>query len=283
MVTRADLALLLLLPVFSLSTFAAPQIAYEQPLEGFAWPTREIPVVVEKSPEYARNAVVQAMQSWNLAQTWFSDTYQIPTRSYRFVEVDRVGQSYVGVFFNQTQTRDDWGYTWYNYWPDSSGVFYEITVSISLDLTLWSGRSLSALELQALTTHEFGHALGLDHTTFSETDLMHHLSPNHVVTAPSTLNLYALSLLSLVTSRDNMPRTPVILAKNIAYETPPESAIPEMQSPPIVLVLALGIAIAVLSRRKPRSFARDQILARADQFERGIVKWFSKLEVRAHF
>jgi hypothetical protein len=229
-------------------TFTIWRPTYDQPLEGFAWPTREIPVIVESSPDYARNAVLSAMQNWNLAQTWFADTYRLSSRPYRLVEVTQVGESYIRVYFNQTQTRDDWGYTWYNYWWDSSGVFYKITVSISLDLTLSSGRSLSAQELKALAAHELGHALGLGHTTFSETDLMNHYSPGQGVTVPSTLNLYALALLSLVTSRNNMPTTPVTLTTSIPYLTPPESAIPEMSSPAIALTLAMVIVILITSR-----------------------------------
>lgn len=103
---------------------------------GFAWSTREIPVIVERSPEYARNAVLSAIQNWNLAQTWFSDTYRVSSRPYRLIEVAQVGESYIKISFNQTQTRDDWGYTWFQYWWDASGVFYKINVSISLDLTL---------------------------------------------------------------------------------------------------------------------------------------------------
>jgi len=247
-----SVAAIAVLLVLSLTRTAFSTEVCEQPLYGFAWPTREIPVVVEKSPEYARKAVLDAMRIWNLAQTWFSDTYRIPSRPYRFIEVEQLGQSYVKVFFNQTQTREDWGWTKFRYWNDSSGVFYKITVSISLDLALWSGRSLTVVELQALATHEFGHALGLNHTTFSKRDLLNHYSPGYNITVPSTLNLYALAALSMITSKNEIPKDPVKLPEDIPYMTPLEAAIPEMRFPTTVLSVLLGITILVAGHHNAR-------------------------------
>jgi hypothetical protein len=246
----SSLLLLIVLSAGAARVGAVPPIVCEQPLYGFAWSTREIPLFVERYPEYARNAVLAATETWNLAQSWFSASYGVPSRPYRFVEVDRLGQSYVKVSFNQTQTREDWGYTLFNYWWDSSGVFYRITVSISLDLTLWSGKSLSAQELQALATHELGHALGLGHTAFLETDLMDHLSPVRGITVPSTINLYALALLSMVSSRSNLPSSPVTLPASIPYQIPPQSAVPEISSPAIVTAVTMTIALILISTRK---------------------------------
>jgi len=262
MTARVEYCLLFLLLILSISvagisampnTYQQPLSGtFEQPLSGFSWPTQQIPVVVEEHPEYARDAVLDAMQIWNLAQTWFSKTYMVPSRLYKFVEVEQSGQSYVKITFNQTQTRDDWGYTWWYYWYDSNGVFYKITVLISLDLTLRDGRSLGTTELQVLATHELGHALGLNHTVFSEMDLMNHFSPSHRITTPSTLNLYAVALLSGVTSRNYMPQNPVTLPQNIPYWTPSESVIPEIPFPLITLTLGLGIAMTLIRVPKCR-------------------------------
>jgi hypothetical protein len=262
MIVRAEYCLLLLLLIPSMSvagingmptTYKQPLSGnFEQPLSGFAWPTQQIPVVVEEHPEYVRNAVLDAMQIWNLAQTWFSNTYMVPSSPYKFVEVERLGQSYVKITFNQTQTRDDWGYTRYYYSYDSDGVFYKITVLISLDLTLRDGRSLSPTELQALATHELGHALGLNQTVFSEMDLMNHFSLGHRIATPSTLNLFAVALLSGATSRNDMPQNPVTLPQDISYWTPSESVIPEIPYPLITFTLGLGIAMTLIRVSKCR-------------------------------
>jgi len=159
--------------------------------------------------------------------------------------------------YDTRSARAECYYTLFNYWWDSSGVFYRIIVSISLDLTLWSGKSLSAQELQALATHELGHAFGLSHTAFSETDLMDHLSPALGITVPSTLNLYALALLSMVSSRSNLPSSPVKLPESIPYQTPPQSAVPEISSPVIVTAVTMTIALILIStRRKSRPDTR---------------------------
>jgi hypothetical protein len=93
---------------------------------------------------------------------------------------------------------------------DSSRVI----VSISLDLTTQTGRILSDSDLQILATHELGHAIGLGHTTFSAVDLMNHVPD---VLFPSTLNLYALYLLSQSSNRNNLPKEPVTLPDYIPY------------------------------------------------------------------
>ena len=220
----------LVLTIIALNSRAVVASAYEQPLQGFAWSPRQIPVVIQKSPEYAHDAVLEAMQTWNLAQIWFSNTYHVSSRPYTFVEVQQLGESYVRVTFNQTQTTNDWSTTNCYYWWNTDGVFYRIQCNMSIDLSIQDGTELSPLKLRSLATAGFGFSLGLLNTVFSQTDLLNWYSVDHDIVVPSTLNLYAVALLSMVTSRNDMPNSPVTLSGDIPYETPSESAITESVS-----------------------------------------------------
>jgi len=219
----------LVLTITALNTSAAVASVPEQPLWGFAWSPRQIPVVIQKSPDYAHDAVLQAMQTWNLAQTWFSNTYQVSSRPYTFVEVQELGESYVKITFNHTQTTNDWA-RWSCFYWNNNGVFTTIQCSTSIILSLRDGTDLSSMQLRNLATMGLGAALGLLNTKFSEMDLMNYYSVDHDVVVPSTLNLYAVALLSMVVLKNDMPKSPVTLPGNIPYETPSESAITELVS-----------------------------------------------------
>ena len=95
---------------------------------------------------------------------------------------------------------------------DQQGNFRIVTVSITIDLTKQDGSAVSDAELQTLATHELGHALGLDHTTFNPDDLM---NPVPKVVFPSTLNLYAVYLLSMATNVKDLPQQAVALPANM--------------------------------------------------------------------
>ncbi len=200
----------------------------EQPLLGFAWPLREIPVIVQKWPDYAHATVLEAMHNWNLLQVWFADKYGVQSRPYRFVEVDGAsGNYYIVVSFNQTQTTDSLSRSRYNvHWSDA-GVPDRIIVSISFALTLSSGAAPNPDILNAVVAHHFGHALGLAHTKFSDSDLMYsrHDSMN-TVRFPSTLNLYAVALLSMANLRADIPKSPVTLTQGFPYFVPSGQILP---------------------------------------------------------
>ena len=133
-----------------------------------------------------------------------------------FYETNSTFDSMVTVAFNQTQTTDDLGVTDWQAFHDKQGNFQRVTVNISIDLTRNDGQVLTNDELQTLATHELGHALGLDHTAFSATDLMNHVPK---VMFPSTLNLYAVYLLSQSVNDRDLPQQPVTLPSNIPYVT----------------------------------------------------------------
>jgi hypothetical protein len=122
----------------------------------------------------------------------------------------------VTIAFNRTQTVEDLGRTTSEEFHDQQGVFAKVAVGISIDLAWKDGKNLTDSELRTLATHELGHALGLDHTTFSTSDLMDHVPS---VMFPSTLNLYAVYLLSMVANINDLPQQPVTLPGIIPYTT----------------------------------------------------------------
>jgi predicted Zn-dependent protease len=224
--------LLLLILLFLISPQnASAQAAQVQPILGFAWPTHNIPVSVQTAQSNATLAVLKAIRTWNLAQQWFITTYMAnqgtPLVLY---QTNSTFDSMITVSFNQTQTSDDLGWTSTHEFHDQQGAFRKVIVNISIDLTHQNGKPLSSSELQTLATHELGHALGLDHTTFSKVDLLNH-TPAFMF--PSTLNLYAVYQLSKATSISSLPKQPVTLPANIPYRIVSQAELNAV-TPPVV-------------------------------------------------
>ena len=194
---------------------ASAQSVPTQPLFGFTWPIHSIPVLIESSQSNGTRAMLKAMNTWNLAQQWFLTTYMASAGTpFVLYEANKTLDSMVTVTFNQTQTVEDLGETHWSAFHDQQGFFKRVIVTINIDLRRQDGEILSDLELQTLATHELGHALGLDHTTFSPLDLMNHVPK---VLFPSTLNLYAVYLLGQSTNENNLPQRSVTLPNSIPY------------------------------------------------------------------
>jgi len=131
-------------------------------------------------------------------------------------ETNSSSDSMITVTFNRTQTVDDLGRTTSEEFHDQQGNFAKVFAKISIDLKWKDGKPLTNVELQTLATHELGHALGLDHTSFNTSDLM---NPVPTVMFPSTLNLYAVYVLSQISNINDLPQQPITLPGIIPYST----------------------------------------------------------------
>ena len=168
--------------------------------------------------------MLTAMQIWVQSQQWFINTYENGQGTpYQFVQTDQAtaAQSGIVITFNQTQTNPNYrSYSNWNYWYDNSGHFYQIQVTISIILTFTDGSPMNLTDFQSEALWNLGYDLGLGGTTFSTSDLMNTAAPV-TVQSPSTLNLYALYLLSKTTNYNTQPTSPVNLPANIPYTTAP--------------------------------------------------------------
>ena len=190
-----------LVQTFSISDSTPPS----QPMVGYSWPSYNIKVNIQYAPSYARQDVINAMKQWNFSQTWFQKTYGLASRPTYNLVVSNSTSDPIQVFFNQTQTTDDWGCTSSEYSYNSTGYFAGVTSSISIILSLKDGSRLNDVAIEDVTLHELGHSLGLGHVQRAG-DLMNHLSGNlYDLHYPTTLNLYALYQLSGLNRIDTIP------------------------------------------------------------------------------
>jgi hypothetical protein len=239
-------------------------------LEEFRWTWTKFPlrVLVDMNqwsvPDYAvavREALDDWMKGiWNYTQT-FNDT-SLPAASYIFyVSSINATQDYdVLVTFTADRIPPGSsvvGLTTYDYDLATREPISPITVNVTT-----SSATASSLFVKDVVMHEFGHALGLGHTTSSSTlngpELMYYTSSKNEVVYPSTLDVYGLTELY-----KGFFNQTVQLPVDVPYEmlaegtVPPPTVTPPATSlledykqylPIIVVVLLLIVAAVVLAQ-----------------------------------
>jgi hypothetical protein len=161
-----------------------------QPMLGTNWSTHVILFSTPDSPAWARDAILRALDDWNMAQIWFTANY-FPNQNnavYTLTTTENDSGTQVTVKYVA-----DTGQSWTGITQTAlSGTIHNATVSIVLSRLQTPKDLLQAVE------HELGHVLGLDHTNISY-DLMYPAQSAYsggITSHPSTLNLYGVYLLA---------------------------------------------------------------------------------------
>jgi hypothetical protein len=190
---RSLVILLVLLFALLVHTTDATRSTYSIPLAEARWTEYTIHVQVPSSPMWARDAVIDAMNTWNLAQMWFvegRDPIGINNVGKRFYQFEEAKQgSQVAVVFEDNAIGP---YSGQGTPFIVSGRIYSARVSIAL-VSPNTGRAYNSSIILRIALHEFGHVLGLLHSDIS-TDVMYY--DWNWIAQPSTLDLYAISVLA---------------------------------------------------------------------------------------
>jgi hypothetical protein len=206
--------------------------SYTMPLLGGRWASHVITVQVPPSPRLLYNATINAMDSWNNGQLWFTQTYFTGAPTYTFslstngvVEVEFLDMS------NETSV----GEAQLMPWPLSGKVIEGAIVKLP---TAFNGANFTSplymSWLTALAIHEFGHVLGLGHPQIP--DIMNGTVNSFFL---STLDLYAVHVLA-----DGQVPDSITLPSNIPFTYVSGSAIPEF--PRDFLMVSLAVAFSLL-------------------------------------
>jgi hypothetical protein len=250
------------------TSYATSQISsyYVQPLliGGFTWPSHDIPVVVATvfGPG-ASEPVLEAMRVWNIAQKWFVKTYMGGNGvSFNFFNASKLEPT-GGIVVNFTGTPllggTAWGTANLTYTTKSTDNGPTSIAYVECDVMVFTHTSLPNREIISL--HELGHCLGLGHTALGGgiTDLMDEEGDSYDGVGPpipSTLNLYAVYLLSKANGTTNyLPSDPVVLPSNIPYTVSPpiySNAVPEFEFDPSLFLVSALVAVAITIRRRKR-------------------------------
>jgi hypothetical protein len=244
------LLFLVLLPAAFAQNTSSP---YTIQLAGGRWGTHTITVKIPQSPEKAHEAVVWAMETWNLAQVWFAQKYTwvVTSNSPTYTLVESNTTALVEVTFSKPGYAIDCGgvsasgCTWYH---NGVGTRVEIAAQETSD-----GSLDPEFRIQYIAEHEFGRVLGLESSNITS-DLMYvkgivYAENGILQNAPSTLDLYAVHF--LISSSGSVPHS-VTLPASITYIPWAIQSVPEFSAGSIVLICAFSILLgfSVASRKR---------------------------------
>jgi hypothetical protein len=251
--------------------------AYSIELEEFRWNAFPLTVLVTMNQwgtiEYAEN-LHQALDDWiasiwNYTQSYNDTSLTVIDYTFYLQGVNSTSDPDVVVSFNKSEMPPHSGIvglTVYSY----DDVSHMPQRPITVNLTTYSATA-SDLFVKDVFMHEFGHVLGLGHASSSITsngpELMYESSSNDQQVYPSTLDVYALSVLYASSKYSQVIQLPADIQYQMLIGGNVPSVITRLWDtykkylPLIALVLIIVIVallIVMTSRRRPYQEKQQQ-------------------------